>query len=131
MVILKIILVIVGFLAIVYSRSLFYALDDELEDDMTDCLITALLLITGYGLLYMIYWSMRSVLPSSTSGLLYMGIYFIFLFLAYYIRSLVALQQEWDDGRFHLRHKIDVEAKQAKKQKRREKDHNVSNTERF
>lgn len=50
-----------------------------------------------------------------------MGIYFIFLFLAYYIRSLVALQQEWDDGRFHLRHKIDVEAKQAKKQKRREK----------
>ena len=121
MVVIRIIILLVGLIAVVYSRSLFYALDDELEDDALDCFVTSVLLMAGYGMLYLIYWSMRSVLPSSTTPILYLGIYFMFLFLAYYIRALVAIQHEWDDDRIHFQHKDIEEAKKRRKQRKQRK----------
>lgn len=116
----RIIIVIVGFLAVVYSRSLFYALDDELDDDLIDCFITAFLLLAGYGLLYIIYWSMRSVMPRTLTPILYLGLYFIFLSLAYWIKAFTAIQWEWNDGRIHIQHKDIVELKRERKRKRKE-----------
>lgn len=120
------IILFVGIIAIVYTRSLFYALDDELEDDALDCFITAFLLIAGYCLLYVIYWSMRSVLPNMVTPILYLGIYFMFLFIAYYIRSLVAIQNEWQDGKVHFQHKEVVERRKARRKNRKGKKKNVS-----
>lgn len=119
------IILFVGIIAIVYTRSLFYALDDELEDDALDCFITSFLLIAGYGLLYVIYWGMRSVLPNIVTPILYLGIYFMFLFIAYYIISLVAIQHEWQDGRIHFQHKEIVERRKKRKDRKGRKK-NVS-----
>lgn len=115
------IILFVGIIAIVYTRSLFYALEDELEDDALDCFITSFLLIAGYGLLYVIYWAMRSVLPNIVTPILYLGIYFMFLFLAYYIRSLVAIQNEWQDGKVHFQHKEIVERKRERRKERKDR----------